>query len=152
MHIIELFDKYFYIKCCFTQVRKFQKVSCLHFYQWVYYCCVEKLSNFSIKVWTKGTLWKIIILTPKTYIDMTFYEHSMQFQKNQFAFAGVLPLRISRKRKPCSEYIPYFEKKGETKYCTLHNWVKLFLKEAFIFSSFFVFTLYLIRNIHDVTF
>ena len=83
---------------------------------------------------------------------MTFYEHSMQFQKNQFAFAGVLPLRISRKRKPCSEYIPYFEKKGETKYCTLHNWMKLFLKEAFIFSCFFVFTLYLVRNIHDVTF
>ena len=74
------------------------------------------------------------ILTPKTYIIKPYFNILCNFKKNQFAFAGVLLLRISRKRKPCSEYIPYFEKKGETKYCTVHNWVELFLKEAFIFS------------------
>ena len=55
------------------QVNNFQKVpSCWHFYQRLERknihdkTVVQKnLSNFSIKVWTKGTFWKLLTCTPQ---------------------------------------------------------------------------------------
>ena len=147
-NIIELIYKYFFIKCCFKQVRKFQKVSCLHFYQWVYYCSVEKYFQFFDKSVNKRDFLihtsLNYILAPKTYIHITFYEHSMQFQKNQFALAGVLPLRISRKRKPCSEYIPYFEKKEK------QNIVHVQLGEIISEGSIHIFMFLRFHNISHI--